>query len=229
MPAMTALSRPVPSAPRTLIGSTRTPSPPMPAIPVPLSVAAATMPASQVPWPCGSVSAGEPSTNDWPGSNLPSRSGWLASTPVSRIATVAVPVGRPWACNASQPMRGSDHWSANRGSPGAASTSRLRSRSTLSTAGSAASAAASHDADDPSSSTIAIRRSGIEVTSTAPTAPSAADCSAALAALPKVTMQRADWAAPGAAGSGVGDASGAEPGSGVGDASGAGPGAGVGD
>ena len=87
---MTSLSRPVPSAPRTLTGMIETPSYPTPAMPMPLSVAAATMPAIAVPWPFGSVSR-MPPTSDVPPTSLPARSGCEASTPVSRTATVAEP------------------------------------------------------------------------------------------------------------------------------------------
>ena len=61
---------------------------------MPLSAAAATMPAIAVPWPFGSDVEAEP-TSDVPPTSLPARSGCEASTPVSRTATVAEPaIGR---------------------------------------------------------------------------------------------------------------------------------------
>ena len=51
------------------------------------------MPAIAVPWPFGSVNPFEPSRIDVPATTLPSRSGCDPSTPVSRIATRAEPLG----------------------------------------------------------------------------------------------------------------------------------------
>ena len=65
----------------------------MPATPMPLSVAAAMMPAMAVPWPLGSTFGFEPSRMPAPGTSLPARSGLDASTPVSRRATTALPDG----------------------------------------------------------------------------------------------------------------------------------------
>ena len=71
---------------------TLTPSKPMPAMPVPLSVAAAMMPAMAVPWPLGSVVAvgavEDASAGDELAGEVRDAS---ASTPVSRTATTAVP------------------------------------------------------------------------------------------------------------------------------------------
>ena len=72
---------------------TLTPAYPTPAIPMPLSVPAATTPAIQVPWPFASVSPFDPSSTDVPGTTLADRSGWEASIPVSSTATFAEPKG----------------------------------------------------------------------------------------------------------------------------------------
>ena len=48
---------------------------------------AATMPASQVPWPFSSVIPFEASKMEYPGTMTVFKSGCVASTPVSRIAT----------------------------------------------------------------------------------------------------------------------------------------------
>jgi len=74
-PAITSLSLPVPSAPKTVTGMTLTPANATPAMPMPLFVAAATMPAIAVPWPFGSVMPAEPSRMLVPISSCPSRSG----------------------------------------------------------------------------------------------------------------------------------------------------------
>ena len=75
-----------------------------------LSVCAAMIPASHVPWPEGSVIPLEPSRIDVPGTTLPARSGCKASTPVSRSATLAVPVGVTFPKTWSQAILGSAHW-----------------------------------------------------------------------------------------------------------------------
>jgi hypothetical protein len=72
---------------------TRTPAYPTPATPEVLLVSAATMPARAVPCPFESAFHAVPGTSDVPATTFPSRSGWEASTPVSRIATVALPAG----------------------------------------------------------------------------------------------------------------------------------------
>src|SRR5213595_2701573 len=109
---MMSESCPVPSAPRTVTGMTRTPAKPTPATPDPLLVWAATMPAIQVPWPLASVRPFEPSRTDVPATNDPARSGWEPSTPVSSNATTDEPDGVADPYSWSQPILGSDHWSA---------------------------------------------------------------------------------------------------------------------
>jgi hypothetical protein len=111
-PAITALSRPSPPLFSTVTGMICTPVNATPAIPSigTASVRAATMPASQVPWPLGSTMPFEPSIIEMPGTTTPARSGCCASTPVSRIATFAVP-GTSTAPNTlSHPIFGSAHW-----------------------------------------------------------------------------------------------------------------------
>src|SRR5215210_3059270 len=99
-------------------------------MPWPLSVSAATMPASAVPWPFGSLFQAEPATNELPVTMFESRSGWDASTPVSRTATTAEPAGLTEPNTWSQPIFASDHWSAYDVSLGVDSALRLRSSST---------------------------------------------------------------------------------------------------
>ncbi len=109
---MMSLSCPVPSAPRTVTGMTRTPAYPTPAIPMPLSVTAAMIPASAVPWPFGSLVPAEPSRTDVPVTSAPPRSGCEASTPVSSSATTAVPLVVTLSYARSHPIRDSAHWAA---------------------------------------------------------------------------------------------------------------------
>ena len=115
-PAIISLSKPVLSAPRTVTGITDTPLGATPATPIPLLVVAAMMPAIMVPWPVESIKPLDPSSApfrmDVPFITLPVRSGWVASTPESRRATVAVPVGVVTPYTLSQPVIGSAHWEA---------------------------------------------------------------------------------------------------------------------
>ena len=121
-------------------------------MPVPLSVAAAMMPAIAVPWPFGSLVASAPATKLVPPTSWPARSGCPASTPVSRTATTAEPEDR--RCRRHRPSRcaGATTGGGSAGSSGRASVARTRSSSTRPTAGSARSApttdAVVGDADD---------------------------------------------------------------------------------
>ena len=135
-PAMTSPSRPVPSGPSTVTGMMRTPAYATPAIPIVL-VCAATMPARYVPWLQGSVIPVEPSRMDVPGTRLPARSGCVPSTPVSRRATVAVPVSVNVPNTASQPIFGRAHWFEYSASDGVVSIRRGLFSSTLTTSASA--------------------------------------------------------------------------------------------
>ena len=96
---------PLPSAPRTRTGKIMA-SGAVPATPIPLSVAAAAMPAVCVPWPFSSCGpAGQsllPATKSLPATSLLFRSGWFRSTPVSTIAMVtpAPSTPRAQACGA---------------------------------------------------------------------------------------------------------------------------------
>src|SRR4051795_10367156 len=165
-------------------------------MPSPLSVAAATMPAISVPCPFGSlVPSPDPSTMSDPGTTTPCRSGCDASTPVSRTATVALEPGLIVPKTLSQPVCGSDHWSAYRGSFGAVAVSRERSAVTEATSGFAASVCAS----DESSPTGKLREYMCRTEIASPAVPFAAAisscCCASETPLLKVTMYGTDPAA----------------------------------
>ena len=140
-------------------------------MPTPLSVAAATMPAIHVPWPLGSWSASSPSTNDAPGTSLPARSSWVASTPVSRTATVTLAVGVTDPYADVQPILGRAHCSANRASDGSPSAWRVRSSSTALTLGSARSAAMAASSSSVTPARRSTRSSDSIDPPTAPTMP----------------------------------------------------------
>ena len=74
---MTSLSRPSPLALSTVTGTICTPAYATAAMPSTgtVSVCAAMMPASHVPWPLGSVMPFEPSSIDVPATTLPASSG----------------------------------------------------------------------------------------------------------------------------------------------------------
>src|SRR3954447_17611064 len=167
MPLTMSLSWPYPPAFRTVTGMMFTPAYPTPAMPTPLSAEAATMPAISVPWPLGSVvPSANGSRTEVPGSTLPARSSWEELTPVSRIATVALPAGLTVPYSWSQPMRWSDHCDVYPGSLTVALTLRTLSASTSATDESPFSAATAE-----SEATTVCRRSGATLdTSVAPAA-----------------------------------------------------------
>src|SRR5436190_23396969 len=103
-------------------------------MPLPLSVAAAAIDASRVPWPLGSV-VGSPPKADQPGTSFDDRSSTDASTPVSSTAIVARPLGTttPWTW--SQPICASAHCSPYEGSLAPPAIDRLWTTSTCSTDG----------------------------------------------------------------------------------------------
>ncbi len=107
-PSTTAASSAVPSAPRTCTESRLTPAYAVPAMPTALFVVAAAMPASCVPWPCGSV-FGSPPVKLTPPMTRPARSGCAALMPVSRTAMVALPVIGMTPFASSKPILGSAH------------------------------------------------------------------------------------------------------------------------
>src|SRR4051812_20950671 len=165
-------------------------------MPWPLSVAAATIPAISLPCPFGSlVPSPDPSTMSDPGTTTPCRSGCDASTPVSRTATVALEPGLIVPKTLSQPICGSDHWSAYRGSFGAVALSRDRSPVTEATSGFAASVCASAE----SSPTGKLREYMCRTEIALPAVPFAAAmsscCCASETPLLKVTMYGTDPAA----------------------------------
>src|SRR4051794_40391145 len=87
-------------------------------MPLSLSVAAAAIEATQVPWPFGSAVGLLPNA-DHPGTSSSVRSGLAPSMPVSSTAIVEEPDGVTAPCTLSQPTCGSDHWSAYDGSEAA--------------------------------------------------------------------------------------------------------------
>src|SRR6202162_104687 len=131
-----SLSWPTPVSSRTLTGITLTPEYATPAMPVALSVAAAAMLASHVPWPLTSALGSAPAIAEYPGTMIPVRSAFEASTPVSRTAMVAEPAGLTDPKAVSHPIFGSAHWSGYEGSDGIAAALRAWSTSTLVTCGS---------------------------------------------------------------------------------------------
>ena len=200
---------------------TLTPAYPTPAIPCPLSVRAAMIPAMAVPWPFGSVVPAEASRKLVPGTSWPARSGCEPSTPVSRSATTALPLGTTVPKTLSQPIFGSDHWLAYPLSLGVASAVRTRSSSTLLTLPSARRVATTVD---PSGTLMtAMPSTAIESVTTAPAAARVLAWVDAEVPVAKVTMYPLD-----ATGAGVGTGVGAGVGVGVGSGVGSGVGAGVG-
>src|SRR3954449_10295364 len=99
-------------------------------MPDPLSVAAAAIDDTQVPWPFGSTVGSVPNA-DHPGTSWDDKSATDASTPVSTTAMVEEPAGVTVSRAVSQDTFGSAHWSAYAGSFGAAATLRVWSTSTL--------------------------------------------------------------------------------------------------
>ena len=148
--------------------------------------------------------------------------------PVSRIATVAVPDGATVPNAWSQPIFGSDHWSAYCASDGAASAARLVSKSTRVTDGSARSASSAARYEAAGSSIACIRSWGIASTSVAPADARTAAWSAAETPLANVTMNGTGGSTGAGVGVGSGAAVGAAVGSAVGAAVGSTIGAGVG-
>src|SRR6266550_2113936 len=162
------------------------PSKPTPAMPLPLSVVAPAIDATHVPCPFGSE-LGSPPNADQPGPAGTS----LDCTPVSRTAIVEMPeiVVEPYAW--SHPICGSAHWSAYEGSFGVASASRVRSRSTDCTRGSARYSAREAATVAASTSTTCRRRAGIDETSVPPPAAIASAMSVSVNPATVCTMSEA--------------------------------------
>src|SRR3954447_4472176 len=99
-------------------------------MPDPLSVAAAAIDDTQVPWPLGSTVGSVPNA-DHPGASRDDKSATDPSTPVSTTAMVDDPAGATESRAVSHATLGNAHWSAYAGSLGAAATLRVWSTSTL--------------------------------------------------------------------------------------------------
>ncbi len=156
-------------------------------MPVPLSTSAATMPAMAVPCPFGSVPPSPAPTIEVPATTFPFRSGCEASTPVSRIATVAdPPTGEPYTW--SQPIFGSDHCWPYCGSSGAAATSRAWSASTRVTIELAPSVATAESTASAGIVTEYMCSGAIDASTVAPTDASSDSSAAVVALAAKVTM-----------------------------------------
>jgi hypothetical protein len=123
-----------------------------------------------------------------PGTTTPARSGCEASTPVSRTATVALPEGVTEPYAVSQPIRGSCHWSAYRGSFGIVAVSRLWSRSTRTTSASAWSDATVACSSACDTLAECMKSGAIAPVSTAPAAVISASCCVCDVPLANVTM-----------------------------------------
>src|SRR5213595_2372256 len=104
-------------------------------MPLSLSVAAAAIEATQVPWPFGSTVGSLPNA-DQPGTSSPARSALEPSTPVSSTAIVDEPAGATVPCTLSHPTCGSAHWSTYDGSEAAPEMCRGWSTSADATEGS---------------------------------------------------------------------------------------------
>src|SRR3954447_24056355 len=89
-----------------------------PAMPIPLLVAAATVPATAVPWPSTSAVSALDCTKFQPGTSFADRSGWWLYTPESITATTteAEPVVTVQACGPA--IFGRCHCETNEGSLG---------------------------------------------------------------------------------------------------------------
>lgn len=85
MPLTIVAWSPEPTVPRTRTGMIMALGA-APAMPTPLSVTAAAMPATCVPWPFWSMGSSSLATKSYPLTILSLRSGWLVSTPVSMMA-----------------------------------------------------------------------------------------------------------------------------------------------
>ena len=88
-------------------------------------VCAATIPATLVPWPLGSVKPSDPSRMDVPATMFPLKSGCVASIPVSRTATMTEALGTPMPNTRSQLIFGKAHWFGYSGSDGIAVALRV--------------------------------------------------------------------------------------------------------
>src|SRR5438067_3269441 len=121
----------------------------------------------------------------------------LDCTPVSRTAIVAMPemVVEPYAW--SHPICGSAHWLGYEGSFGVASASRVRSRSTDCTRGSARYSAREVATVAASTSTTCRRRAGIDETSVPPPAAIASAASVSVNPATVCTMRDAEFTTAG--------------------------------